>query len=155
MSSDNNNNNKDETPAPKAPAAGDAEQSSSSSNNMSLPSLKENLSQAVQATNRALASAEETVSGMRDRVAPIVDQASEKATAVAATAAELYDRRHEYGPVLIGGTALTTGALVTLRRGKLPGLVAATLASGAAYGVVYGLDGLEIPNYGAGGSKKE
>lgn len=152
-------NNKDETPpAPKEPAR-DVERAPSSSSSSSSK-LKESLRTAVQATNRALASAEETVSGIRDRVAPAVDRASAQAASAAAAAAELYDHRKEYGPVLIGGTALTAGALVTLRRGgKLPGLVAATLASGAAYGVVYGLDGLEIPTYGGGtdssGKKEE
>jgi hypothetical protein len=150
---------KDEAP-PKSPAdSGEGSSSSSSSNlpNVSLPkvlpSLKETLSKAVAGTNRGLETAEETVNHVRERMDPIIGQASETVTSVAAAATQLYEHRKEYGPVAIAGAAITVGALVTLRRGKLPGAVAATLASGATYGVVYGLDGLEIPKYYSG--KKE
>ena len=145
-----------DTDPPTSPDEGEGSNNKSSVNlpNISLPkelpSLKDSLSQAVQATNRALASAEETVTGMRERLSPLLHQASETATTVASTATDLYEHRKEYGPVTIGGTSIVTGAVVTLRRGKLPGLVAATLASAATYGVIYGLEGLEMPKYGGG-----
>ena len=142
-------------PPPKSPA--DSGEGSSSSSNLpsvgfpkELPSLKKSLSKAVAEANRGLEAAEETINHIRERVDPIIGQASETATFVAAAATQLYENRKEYGPAAIAGAAISVGALVTLRRGKLPGAVAATLASGVTYGVVYGLDGLEIPKYDSG-----
>ena len=147
----------DEAP-PKSPAdSGDGSSNSSKLPSISfpkeLPNLKDTLHKAVAGTNRGLEAAEETVHRIREHVDPIIGQASETVTTVAVAATQLYESRKEYGPVAMAGAALTVGALVTWRRGKLPGAVAATLASGATYGVVYGLDGLEIPKFDIG--KKE
>lgn len=144
-------------PPPKFPA--DSSEGSSNSNSSKLPNislpkelpnLKETLSKAVAGTNRGLEAAEETVHRLRERVDPIIGQASATVTSVAAAATQMYENRKEYGPVAMAGAAITVGALVTWRRGKLPGAVAATLACGATYGVVYGLDGLEMPKYESG-----
>ena len=48
--------------------------------------------------------------------------------------------------MVIGVSSLAVGGITALRRGRLPGAVAAALAGGVTYGVVYGLpDGLELP----------
>ena len=145
----------DEPPTKSPPDSGEGSGSNlpSVSFPKELPSLKKSLSKAVAEANRGLEAAEETINHIRERVDPIIGQASETATFVAASATQLYENRKEYGPAAIAGAAISVGALVTLRRGKLPGAVAATLASGVTYGVVYGLDGLEIPKYDSG--KKE
>lgn len=136
---------KDNNPPPKSISSSN----SSSSENSSLPqlpqlpssSLKESLRTAVSATNRALASLEAVAGSVRDPVVNTWHQVADTGTAAAAGLATAYDRRHEYGPFAIGATGLATGAIVTFRRGRLPGAVAAVLASGVAYGVIYGLDG--------------
>jgi len=105
-------------------------------------SVKQGLRSAVATTNRALAQIEETVKGP---VATTWHQANEAASTAAAYTVEAYERRHEYGPAAIAVSSLAVGGVTALRRGRLPGAVAAALAGGATYGIVYGLDGLELP----------
>ena len=118
---------------------------STSSSSSSGSPLKQSLRSAVAATNTVLAKAEGAVKGP---VANAWHQVSDAASTAAAFAVTAYDHRHEYGPAVIGGTVVGTGAIVTLRRGHyLPGAVAAALAGGAMYGVIYGLDGVELPKF--------
>lgn len=102
---------------------------------------------AVQATNRMLSTAEVTVDRWREPVASTWQKVARNSSTAAANLVTAYDRRHEYGPLGIATTAVATGAVVALRRGRLPGAVAALLAGGTAYGIVYGLDGLELSEY--------
>lgn len=49
----------------------------------------------------------------------------------------VYQRRHEYAPEIIGGTAVVTGGYFLLRRGRLAALMGGALGAGAAYAVVH------------------
>jgi len=113
--------------------------------------LKESLRSAVQTTNRALASLESTIKGP---ITTAYHKTTETGSEIAAYGVDCYQRRHEFGVVGIAATSLTAGGIVTLRRGRLPGVVAAAIAGAAAYGVVYGLDDLNLPER-FGGSKRE
>jgi hypothetical protein len=115
-----------------------------------LPSLKESLRTAVQATNRMLATVHDTVVQVREPVVSTWQQVADSTSVAVSHVANAYDRRHEYGPAAIAATTFTAGAVVTLRRGRLPGAVAAVLAGGLAYGVVYGLD--DLPDFSNSGS---
>lgn len=106
--------------------------------------LKETLRSAVAATNRALAQLEKTTRSIQAPVSSAWQQASATGTMAAAYALEAYEHRHEYGPAAVVTTSVVTGGIVSLRRGRLPGAVAAVLAGGAAYGVIYGLDDFDF-----------
>uniref|UniRef100_A0A7S1D1U4 Uncharacterized protein n=1 Tax=Cyclophora tenuis TaxID=216820 RepID=A0A7S1D1U4_CYCTE len=61
-----------------------------------------------------------------------------------------YNHRHEYGPYIVGGTALLVGTVVGIRRGGnnrlLPTLLGGLLGGGAAYLGVYEIDMHRIPD---------
>jgi hypothetical protein len=49
-----------------------------------------------------------------------------------------YQRREYYGPQIVAGSAAAVGTIVTLRRGKVPGLFTGGLTGGFAYTGIYG-----------------
>ena len=49
----------------------------------------------------------------------------------------LYHKRHEYGRQLVAGNALLGGAYFGLRRGKIAGVLGATLCGGITYFAIY------------------
>jgi hypothetical protein len=106
--------------------------------------LKETLRSAVAATNRALAQLEKTTRSIQAPVSSAWQQASVTGSTAAAYALDAYEHRHEYGPAGVIATSVVTGGIVSLRRGRFPGAVAAVLAGGAAYGVIYGLDDFDF-----------
>lgn len=97
--------------------------------------LKAGIRQGVQRTNAWLASMEEIWYHN-----PKVVQVQNNIQTTLHTIVTAYEHRHEYGPVLIGTTALTTGGITAFRRGRWPGIVAALVSSTVAYGFVYGLE---------------
>lgn len=140
----NNNNNEPTKDHDLSPSRSNTNNDRTTTN---LPSLKKSLRTAVQTTNRMLSTAEATVDTLREPVASTWQKVTRGGATAAAHVVTAYDRRHEYGPLGIVTTAVATGAVVTLRRGRVPGAVAALLAGGVVYGVVYGLDGLELSDY--------
>lgn len=61
----------------------------------------------------------------------------DQGAAMAATVSNLYQRRHEYAPEIIGGTTAVTGGYFWMRRGRLAGLLGGAMGAGAAYAIVY------------------
>ena len=49
----------------------------------------------------------------------------------------MYQRRHEFAPQIIGGSAVLGGGFFYLRRGRIAGLLGATACGGASYAFVY------------------
>lgn len=106
----------------------------------SLPTLKESVRTAVDSTNRLLGDLEQRAKAAREPLQTAWHTASENGTALTAQIATALERRHEYGPAVVAGASLSTGAFVSLRRGRVfpVGALAATIAGGAAYAAVYG-----------------
>ena len=49
-----------------------------------------------------------------------------------------YQRREYYGPQIVAGSAAAVGMLVSLRRGKIPGVITGSVAGIGSYGTIYG-----------------
>lgn len=100
--------------------------------------LKASVKSGVDVTNQMLATMEEKTTEIR---APIIKgwkTAQEEGDKVATHLWHFYERRHEYGPHIVGGSAVTMGAWTALRRKSLiAGAVSALLTSGIAYAIVY------------------
>lgn len=122
----------EEKPKPTASLANDDD----SSNNM----LRSGIRKAVDATNGFLASLEETRESFRKGpVVKGIHAVESEGSLLAERAVQAYQRRHEYGPHVVVGSALLAGAVVSARRGgaKLPGLLAGAVAGGVSYLAVY------------------
>ncbi len=118
----------------------EAESSKNSDGNPSQQniSLKAAIKKVVDVTNYTLAifeqNTEETSTAFVSRFTSLVRQAKYIATRGMTT----YEQRGNYGPQIIGGTALVVGGAVALRRGRFPGALAGGLGGAAAYGNIYG-----------------
>lgn len=101
-------------------------------------SLNAAIKKVVNVTNSALAvfeqTADETSTAFVSRFTSLARQAKYIATRGMAT----YEHRGNYGPQIVGGTALVVGGAVALRRGRFPGALAGGLGGVAAYGNIYG-----------------
>ena len=51
----------------------------------------------------------------------------------------LYQQREYYGPQIVAGSALAVGSIVSLRRGRIPGVFTAATTGAGAYGAIYGI----------------
>jgi len=106
--------------------------------------LKPAIKTRVEDTNHFLASLEKkynnTSTAIMSRVRPIVD----KSMLYAEKTIELYKQRQMYGSQIIGGSALTIGLLVGLRRGRVPGFAWAGLTGTVTYLGVYGIDDTDV-----------
>uniref|UniRef100_A0A6S8XZG1 Uncharacterized protein n=1 Tax=Ditylum brightwellii TaxID=49249 RepID=A0A6S8XZG1_9STRA len=113
----------------------------------SVPSLKTAIKTVVKSTNTVLASLEEvtyeTSSNFSSRLLAVARQGRY----VAAKAYTAYGGRREFGPQIVAGTALLTGGIMGLRRGKFTGAFSSLLGGGAAYGAVYGVDEKMLPKF--------
>mmetsp|Transcript_14787 Transcript_14787/g.19352 ORF Transcript_14787/g.19352 Transcript_14787/m.19352 type:complete len:167 (-) Transcript_14787:94-594(-) len=100
-------------------------------------SLKQGVKASVHATNDALAKAEETTIELRKPIAQGLKTMEYEGSKGIAVVWKAHARRHEFGPHIVGGSALLVGALVGLRRGRIPGVVSAAVAGGLAYAFAY------------------
>ena len=102
---------------------------------------------AVSLANDALGSVEQATARIREPVSSTYGTIKEQSKVVADKAAYTYQRRHEFAPHIIGTSTLLGGGIMTLRRGRIAGVVGATIAGGSAYAVVYDKISLErIPD---------
>ncbi|KAL7576949.1 hypothetical protein ACA910_006706 [Epithemia clementina (nom. ined.)] len=100
--------------------------------------LKSSVKSGVDATNRMLATVEETTAQVRAPIVSGMQTVQEEGNKAATHLWHMYERRHEYGPHIVGGSALTMGTLTALRRkSRVAGAVSALLAGGIAYAIVY------------------
>ena len=119
-------------------------------------SLKSGIKVAVDATNDALASAEETTISVRKPIAEGVKTVEHEGSKAISEVWKAYEHRHEYGPHIVGGSALLVGGLVGMRRGRIPAAVSAALIGGLAYTFVYEPFPLQdIPDMLKGSSSKD
>lgn len=92
---------------------------------------------AVSAANSTLTTLEQSTEGARKSTANVFETVAAQSSVVTDTAKNTYNRRHEFAPELIGGSALLGGGFMALRRGRIAGVLGAAVAAGAAYAVVY------------------
>jgi hypothetical protein len=91
----------------------------------------------VEAVNSGLASLEQTTESFRRPAASSWSSISTQASALSEKSTYTYQRRHEFAPEIIGGSAFLGGGIMALRRGRVAGALSAVIAGGAAYAVVY------------------
>jgi hypothetical protein len=145
--------NKDASPKPDGKS-----ENSFDWNSLKFPNIKESVRTVVDATNRTLADMETKVSAWKEPVVQTWHQVEESTSSTRAQLLDLYKQRYEYGPAIVVGAGLTTGALVSLRRGGRlwPGAVAALIGGGAAAGLLYGgLENVELPKSWSDRFKRE
>jgi hypothetical protein len=150
--SDNNNNNDDDTPPP--PVTPDTEEDNNNNNNNDVPEtstervqrflatghahLHASVATAVAGVNTALAQTQAATARVRAPVTQAWQHVVDVEHTVEQQVRVLYQRRHEYGPQTVGGTAAAGGLIALLRRrGPLRIASGAALAGGFAYLVVY------------------
>jgi len=99
--------------------------------------LKASIRNSVEATNRTLASLEEKSREVSQPVVKGLKTVEEEGSYVATKAIHAYERRHEFGPHIVVGTAFLAGSVVALRRGRIAGVFSSILGGGAAYLAIY------------------
>ena len=103
--------------------------------------LYDSLSMAVSVTNAALAQVEEKTGAASSTVLSRVRSVGGQARGFFRDVFVLYERRGQYGPQLVAGSALLFGGIVGLRRGRLPGAIVGSAAGVGAYANIYGIEG--------------
>lgn len=103
--------------------------------------VKASVKSAVQSTNETLAVMEDFYqSRVKGPIQATMDQSAE----ISAKVLRAYDRRHEYGPYWVAGSAILVGGIVGIRGGgKLRTVLTSVLASGTTYAVIYDTKPLE------------
>lgn len=99
--------------------------------------LRSGIKAAVAATNTTLASLQQVSDKVQKPVVSVLQTVEDTAATASAHAAAAYQRRHEFAPHLVGGSALLGGGIMALRRGRIAGVLGAAVAGGAAYAVAY------------------
>ena len=99
--------------------------------------FKEAIKSAVDSANVGLEKMQTKFNEIKRPIDGTLHQLQDGTESISHQVQTLYARRHEYAPELIGGTAATTGAYFWLRRGRLAGVLGATMGAGAAYAIVY------------------
>ena len=97
----------------------------------------------VGAVNNTLAGLEQVTEGVRKPTKATLHSMTTNASIAGKLTKDLYNKRNEFAPQLIGGSAVLGGGIMVLRRGRIAGVVGATAAAGVAYGVVYDQFSLE------------
>lgn len=95
--------------------------------------LKGGVKKGVDMTNKMLASVQQATMPVGKAFAV----AEREGTNMMNTCSDLYKKRKQYGPHIVGGSAVVAGGITAMRRGRIPGLVAATLVGGVATLAVY------------------
>jgi hypothetical protein len=106
-------------------------------------SLRKSIHETVVATNGFLGSLEKTSGEISQPLVQGLKVVEHEASSLASKGFHVYERRHEFGPHLVVGSALTIGGLVALRRGKVSGAVSGALTAGLTYVTLYELTPLE------------
>ena len=103
--------------------------------------LYDSLSMAVSVTNATLAQVEEKTGAASSTVLSRVRSIGSQARTLFRDGFVLYERRGQYGPQLVAGSALLFGGIVGLRRGRVPGALIGSAAGVGAYANIYGIEG--------------
>ena len=137
------------------PKQSSSSSSSSNNNNKTNDPLLESIKQFVTMTNSTLASFEEATYHTSSTFVSRLQQLGKQGRYIATRANTMYDQRGQYGALVVAGSATVVGGMVALRTGKVPGVVAASLAGAAAYGNVYGYEDYSATSRSNSVSKKE
>ncbi len=105
--------------------------------------LKSAIKAAVVKTNGILSTLENQKNVTSDLVGSRVRPLAERLNSIAKTLIVKYEMRHYYGPQIIAGSTAAITGLVSMRRGKIPGVFMGGLAGVGSYGAVYG----ELPDF--------
>ena len=126
--------------------------SSGSSNN---DPLLDSIKRFVNVTNSTLASFEEATYHTSSTFVSRLQQLGKQGRYILARANNIYDQRGQYGAVAVVGSAALVGGVVSLRVGKVSGLLAASMAGAAVYGNIYGYEDYSATSWRSGLPKKE
>lgn len=105
--------------------------------NTTSKSLRDHIHAAVEATNKFLATVQDTTESIRAPIVKGLHSVESGGSRVATKAMHVYERRHEFGPYLVAGSAVTVGGIVSFRRGRIPGALMGIMTGGLAYLAVY------------------
>lgn len=122
--------------------------------------LRSGIHSFVVATNNALASIQSSVNAVSKPITKGISSVDQEVSYLAHQVHTVYSRRHEFGVPLVAGSALTFGAITTVRKnGRIfPGALSALLAGGITYLLVYEtttIDIEDIPDILLGDSRKK
>jgi len=109
-------------------------------------SLKTSIKSGVENANNFLASLEERADKYGQPVVASIHDIQHSGVVVAYKATQCYEKRKQYAPEIIGGSALVVGSLVGLRRGRIPAVATAAATGFLAYVGVYEIDLRRIPD---------
>ena len=126
--------------------------SSGSSNN---DPLLDSIKRFVNVTNSTLASFEEATYHTSSTFVSRLQQLGKQGRYILARANNIYDQRGQYGAVAVVGSAALVGGVVSLRVGKVSGVLAASMAGAAVYGNIYGYEDYSATSWRSGLPKKE
>ncbi|KAG7374424.1 hypothetical protein IV203_013519 [Nitzschia inconspicua] len=110
---------------------------SNSDNQPPQDQLKEAIKSAVSKANDSLEKLQSNFNEWKKPVVSTLQTVEDKSAVVVKEVSNVYQRRHEYAPEIIGGTTLVTGGYFWMRRGRLAGLLGGAMGAGAAYAIVY------------------
>lgn len=99
--------------------------------------LRKSIHESVGAANKMLAALETTSSELSQPLAKGLSAVEQQGSSAATTAWHVYERRHEFGPYLVLGSAFTVGGITALRRGRFPGVFSGAVTAGMAYVAIY------------------
>lgn len=100
-------------------------------------SLRSGIHQSVDATNRILATLEMETKKVSRPVVSGLKNVEHEGSYLASQTMRMYERRREFGPHIVLGSAAVVGSLAMLRRGRISAVLSGVLAGGAAYMAVY------------------
>lgn len=109
-------------------------------------SLKSSIKAGVNSANNILASLEEQADRYGKPVVKSLHDIQHEGEIVANKASVFYEKRKQYAPEIIGGSALLVGSIVGLRRGRLPALATGAATGFLAYLGVYEIDLHRMPD---------
>ena len=121
------------------PASPESGGEGNSSEGPSMPdiSLKGMIKSGVDVTNKVLAGVGDATEGIRQPMNSAWNSVASESSTAGGKARYYYQRRHEFAPHIIGGSALVGAGFFGLRRGRIAGVVGGVAAGGLAYGAVY------------------
>jgi hypothetical protein len=100
-------------------------------------SLRKGVRQSVAAANSLLASLEKTTAKFNQPITNGLRAVEYESSIVASKAWHVYERRHEFGPHLVLGSAVLVGGVVGLRRGRLSAALSAAGTGTLTYIAIY------------------
>jgi hypothetical protein len=109
-------------------------------------SLKTSIKSGVESANKFLAGLEERADKYGQPVVSSLHNIQHEGEVVANKVTQFYEKRKQYGPEIIGGSALLVGGIVGLRRGRVPAIATAAVTGFLAYVGVYELDLHRMPD---------